>query len=124
MSNVNKVILIGRLGKDPSSKELPSGMVCNFSVATSEKWTDKDGNKQEKTEWTNVSAFGKLAEICAKYLAKGSMAYVEGKLSTRSYEKDGTTKYVTEVIASTVQFLDKKEDKPTDGAAANDSIPW
>lgn len=118
MSSVNKVILIGRLGKDPEVKQLNSGPTCSFSMATSEKWTDKDGNKQEKTEWTNIVAYGRLAEISAKFLSKGDMAYIEGKLSTRSYEKDGSTKYVTEVIANSVQFLEKKESKPTD------EIPW
>ena len=116
MSSVNKVILVGRLGKDPETKTLPSGQtVTNFSVATSEKWVDKEGESKEKTEWSNIVAWQKLAEICAKYLTKGSLVYLEGKLQTRSWEDEsGQKKYMTEIVATTVQFLDtkKKEDQP------------
>ncbi len=110
-----KVILIGRLGKDPESREIQSGAVCNFSIATSESYNDRDGKKIERTEWHSVSVFGKLAEICAKFLTKGSQIFVEGKLQTNSWEsKDGEKKFQTVVIASNVRFLDsnKKPDGP------------
>lgn len=105
--SVNKVIILGRLGQDPELKYTPSGAaVCNFSLATSESWTDKAGQKQEKTEWHRIVVWGKLAELCNQYLAKGRQAFVEGKLQTRSWDdKDGTKRYSTEVMASTVQFI-------------------
>ena len=112
MSSVNKVIIVGRLGNDPELKTMSSGnAVCNLSIATSEKWT-KDGKGHEKTEWHRVVVFNKLAEICGKYLAKGRMAYVEGKLQTRSWEnKDGQKQYTTEIVAQTVQFIGGTEEK-------------
>lgn len=105
--SLNKVMIIGRLGKDPELKYTPSGMaVCNFSVATSETWVDKGGQKQEKTEWHRVVVWGKLAELCGQYLAKGRQAYIEGVLQTRSWDsQDGGKRYTTEVVAKTVQFL-------------------
>ena len=104
---INKVILIGNLGQNPEVKHSPSGLaICNLSIATSESWTDKNGQKQEKTEWHRVVVFNKLAELCAQYLTKGRQAYIEGKLQTRSWQdKDGQTRYTTEVVAQTVQFL-------------------
>jgi len=105
--SVNKVILIGRLGQDPELKYTPSGTaVANFSLATSDSWTDKSGQKQERTEWHRVVVWGKLAELCNQYLAKGRQAFVEGGLQTRSWEgKDGQKRYTTEINAKTVQFL-------------------
>ena len=106
--SVNKVIILGRLGQDPELKHTPSGAaVCNFSLATSETWNDKSsGQKQEKTEWHRVVVWGKLAELCNQYLAKGRQAFVEGKLQTRSWDdKDGNKKYTTEINATTVQFI-------------------
>lgn len=105
--SVNKVMIIGRLGQDPEMKYTPSGAaVCNFSVATSENWTDKSGQKQERTEWHRIVVWGKLAELCNQYLAKGRQAYIEGKLQTRSWDdKDGNKRYTTEILANTVQFL-------------------
>lgn len=106
--SVNKVILVGRLGQAPEVRYTPSGAaVANFSVATNESWTDKSGQKQEKTEWHRVVVWGKLAELCKQYLAKGRQVYIEGKMQTRQWEdkKDGQTKYTTEVMANTVQFL-------------------
>lgn len=105
--SVNKVILIGRLGQNPEVRYTPSGAaVANFSVATNESWTDKSGQKQERTEWHRVVVWGKLAELCSQYLSKGRQAYVEGRLQTRQWQdKDGQTKYTTEVQAQTVQFL-------------------
>ena len=105
--SVNKVILVGRLGQDPEIKYTPSGAaVCNFTLATSESWADKSGQKQEKTEWHRVVVWGKLAELCNQYLAKGRQAYLEGSLQTRSWDdKQGQKRYTTEINARTVQFL-------------------
>src|SRR4051794_30670435 len=105
--SVNKVILVGRLGQNPEVRYTPSGAaVANFSVATNESWTDKSGQKQERTEWHRVVVWGKLAELCNQYLAKGRQVYLEGRLQTRQWQdKDGQTKYTTEVQAQTVQFL-------------------
>jgi single-strand DNA-binding protein len=107
MSGVNKVIILGRLGADPETKNISSGStVTSFSLATSEAWKDKDGNKQERTEWHRVVVWGKLAEICGKYLAKGRQAFVEGRLQTRSWEdQQGVKKYTTEIVANNVQFV-------------------
>lgn len=113
MSSINKVILVGRLGKDPESKTTKSSTVTNFSVATSESWS-KDGQKQEKTEWHKVVAWGKLADIAAKYLQKGSLVYVEGKLETTSYEdKDGNKKYTTQVRMTELKMLGGKSGGPS-----------
>ena len=105
--SVNKVILVGRLGQNPEVKYTPSGAaVANFSVATNESWVDKAGQKQERTEWHRVVVWGKVAELCGKYLAKGRQVYLEGRMQTRQWQdKDGQTKYTTEVNAQTVQFL-------------------
>jgi len=106
MSSLNKVILIGNLGADPELKFTPSGQsVCNLRLATTEKWKNKDGEKQEKTEWHRVTVWGKQAENCAKYLEKGRPVYVEGQLQTRSYDKDGQKHYATDVRADEVKFL-------------------
>jgi single-strand DNA-binding protein len=107
MAGINKVILVGNLGKDPELRHTPQGQaVCNFSIATSESWTDKGGQKQERTEWHRIVVWGKLGELCAKYLTKGRQAYIEGKLQTRAWDdKDGQKRYTTEVVATTVQFL-------------------
>ena len=108
MASLNKVMLIGRLGKDPELKNLQSTQVCNFSIATSDKYKDKAGNTQEKTEWHNIVAFGKQAEVCGKYLAKGNQVFVEGRLQTSSYDKNGQTVYSTKIIVSSIQFLGSK----------------
>jgi len=103
---INKAIVVGRLGTAPEVRHTPGGStVANFSLATNEKWTDKSGEKQERTEWHRIVVWGKLADLCGQYLTKGRMAYVEGKLQTREYEKDGVKRYTTEIVASTVQFL-------------------
>ena len=112
--SVNKVILLGRLGKDPELKSLPNGnSVCNFSIATSEKWNDKaSGQKQEKTEWHNITVYGKIAESCSTYLAIGREVFIEGKIQTRSWDdKDGNKRYTTEVIANNVQFIGSNLEK-------------
>lgn len=110
MSGVNKVILVGRLGKDPEVRNLENGaVVANFSVATSESYKDKTtGEKKEITEWHNVVLWRGLAEIAQKYLHKGDMVYIEGKLRTRSWEKEGVTRYTTEVIADNMTMLSPK----------------
>jgi single-strand DNA-binding protein len=104
---VNKVILIGNLGKDPEVRFTPSGAaVANFNIATNESWTDKSGQKQERTEWHRIVVWGKLAELCGEYLKKGRQCYVEGRLQTREWtDKEGKKNYTTEVVAQTVQFL-------------------
>jgi single-strand DNA-binding protein len=107
MAGVNKVIIVGRLGADPDVKTIGSGgTVTKLSVATSENWVDKEGKKQERTEWHRVVVWGRLAEICGKHLAKGRQVYLEGRLQTRSWEdQQGQKKYTTEIVANTVQFL-------------------
>lgn len=106
-AGVNKVILVGNLGADPEMRYTPSGAgVCELRLATNEQWTDKSGQRQERTEWHRVVVWGKRAEVCSKYLSKGRQAYVEGKLRTRSWEdKEGQKRYTTEIIANDVQFL-------------------
>lgn len=112
MNGVNKAIIIGTLGKDPETRFMPSGeAVTNFSVATSESWKDKKtGDKQEATEWHNITIFGKLAEIADQYLKKGSQVYLEGKIKTEKYEKDGITRYSTKIIAFSMQMLGGKQE--------------
>ena len=107
MASVNKVILVGNLGKDPESRYLPDGgAVCNFSIATTDKWKDKGGEQQERTEWHRISTFSKLAEICGEYLKKGSQVYIEGRLQTRKWQdKEGHDRYTTEVVADRMQML-------------------
>ncbi|MEL6545738.1 MAG: single-stranded DNA-binding protein [Myxococcota bacterium] len=107
MAGVNKVILVGNLGQDPEVRYSASGNpVANFSIATSESWNDKNGQRQERTEWHRIVAWGKLAELCGEYLGKGRQVYVEGKLQTRNWEdRDGNKRYTTEIIANQVTFL-------------------
>ena len=109
MAGVNKVIIVGNLGRDPEIRYSQQGTaVVKLAIATSEQWTDKQGQRQERTEWHRVTVFGKQGENCERYLSKGSQAYVEGKLQTSSYEKEGQTHYSTDIIANTVQFLGGK----------------
>ena len=113
--SVNKVILIGRMGADPEVRYFQDGnAICNFSLATSEKWKDKQtGERKERTEWHRVSILGKLAEIAGQYLRKGSNVYIEGKLQTREWEKDGIKRYSTEIVVDmkgVMQMLDGKQD--------------
>jgi len=111
MASVNKVILIGNLGRDPETRFMPSGdAICNVSIATTDTWKDKNGEKQEKTEWHRVAFFGKLAEIAGEYLKKGSQVYVEGRLQTRKWQdKDGQDKYTTEIVANAMQMLGSRQ---------------
>ncbi len=108
MASLNKVLLIGNLGRDPENRFMPSGgAVCNFSIATTDRFTDKSGQKQERTEWHNIVMYGKLAEIASQYLKKGSAVYVEGRLQTRKWQdkNTGADRYSTEIIADQMQML-------------------
>lgn len=110
MASVNKAIIVGNLGKDQELRHMPNGdAVVNFSVATTENYKDRDGNKQEKTEWHNVVIYGKLAEIAAQYLKKGSTVYLEGRIQTRKWQKDGVDRYTTEIIANSMTMLGGKD---------------
>jgi single-strand DNA-binding protein len=112
MASVNKVIIIGNLGKDPEVRYMPSGSaICNITVATSRQWKDKtSGDRQEETEWHRIALFDRLAEIAGEYLKKGRPVYIEGRLKTRKYtDKDGVEKYTTEIIASEMQLLGGRE---------------
>jgi len=123
--SLNKVQLIGNLGADPDVKVLQNGgaTVAKLSIATSKKWTDNQGQKQEKVEWHRVIAWNKIAESCGKYLKKGRQVYVEGELQTRSWDdQQGQKHYTTEVVASTVQFLGGNPDGRA-GAGAPDPVP-
>lgn len=119
MSSVNKVILIGHLGRDPEVRYLPSGdAVVNISIATSQKWTDKGGEKQEQTEWHRCVAFGKRGEVIGEYMKKGSQIYVEGRLQTKKWQdKDGNDRYTTEIVVDNFQFLGGGKGKPETGDA-------
>lgn len=109
MPTLNRVQLIGRLGKDPESKFTPTGKkVTHFSLAVSNHWKDKNGETKESTDWVYVEAWGRLGEVCQEYLKKGSLVFLEGRLKVDKYEDKGETKYMTKVVALTLQFLDKK----------------
>lgn len=127
MSSINKVILIGRLGKDPEVRNLDNGnSVANFTVATSESYKDKSGERKETTEWHNVVLWGKVAEIAQQYLHKGDQVYIEGKLTTRKWEKDGQTRYITEVVGNNLTMLSSKN-ATTSTVASNgshDDLPF
>src|SRR3954453_23766177 len=120
--SVNRVILVGRLGKDPEIRSIPSGTsVAKFSLATDERFTDKSGEKQERTEWHNIVAWGKLAEICGQYLRKGKLVYIEGSIRTDSWDdkETGQKKYRTEIIAQNMQMLDRRGDDEGGGSGSS-----
>jgi single-strand DNA-binding protein len=131
VASVNKVILIGNLGKDPELRYTPGGSaVANFSIATNERWKDKEGNAQERTEWHNIVLWGRLAEIANDYLKKGSPVYIEGRLQTRSWEdRDGNKRYTTEIVGTQMQMLGRAEaggggrssEPPSEGGGGTDS---
>ena len=128
MAGVNKVILVGNVGTEPESKQFDWGLVCNISVATSETWKDKNtGEKQEKTEWHRVVFKNRLAEVVDQWVKKGSKIYIEGKLTTRSWEQNGEKRYATEVEGREMQMLDSKTDAgqaaPKKAAASFDIDP-
>ena len=112
MAGVNKAILVGNLGRDPELRHTPNGQaVCNFTLATSESWTDKSGERQERTEWHRIVVWGRTAEMCHQYLSKGRTVYVEGRIQTREWEdKDGNKRYTTEINAQTVNFIGPRTD--------------
>ena len=131
-SGVNKVLLLGHLGQDPETKHTQGGTtLCTFSLATNESYKDKNGDWQDRTEWHRIVAWGKTAEICGKYLAKGSQVFIEGSLKTRTWEDDsGQKRYMTEVHVRNVQFLGSKGDKGGQGGGydgpppSDDDIPF
>lgn len=129
MSGLNKVIIIGNLGRDPETKTLDTSTICNLSVATSRKYKSKSGEDVEETEWHRVSVFGKLAETCSRYLSKGRTVCVEGRLRTRQWEKDGEKRYATEIVAESVQFLGGSQGSKPSGPSAgpnpvDDELPF
>ena len=131
MAGVNKVILLGRLGADPEVRYTNTGTpVANFNIATSTNFTDKSGEKTERTEWHRIVAFGKLGEICGEYLAKGKQVYIEGRLQTRDWEdRDGNKRKTTEIVAGIMQMLGAAGDQVRSGGSdlapppSNDTVP-
>ena len=134
MAGGNKVILVGNLGADPEMRYTAGGTaVCKFRIATSERYKDRQGNMQERTDWHRVTAWGKLAEICGQYLAKGKQVFIEGRLEYGSYEKDGVKHYTTDIIANTMQMLGQAGNRvqeaepnfgPPPGGVPEDDIPF
>jgi len=125
--SVNKVIVIGNLGANPDIRALPSGQnVANFSLATTERFTDRNGAKQERTDWHRIVAFGRLADTCERFLTKGRQVYIEGRLTTRQYEaKDGSGKrYRTEIVARQLRLLGNRTNRDASKAKASDDIPF
>ena len=123
--SLNKVMIIGRLGNDPELKNISTGSsVCNFSVATSERWKDKEGQKQEKTEWHRIVVWGRQADLCSKYLSKGRQVYLEGRMQTRSWEdqQSGQKRYTTEIVANVVQFLGSTQQQGQQPAGGGDMM--
>lgn len=112
MPGLNRVQLIGNLGKDPELRHTPSGkQVCSFSMAVNRRWKNSDGGSQTATDWFNVEAWGKLGEICKNYLTKGRLVFVEGRLQTDRFEQEGEIRYFTKIVASEMQMLDRKPDE-------------
>lgn len=124
MSSLNKVQLIGRLGKDPEIRRLDSGViVASFSIATSENYTNKQGEKVEQTEWHSIVIWGKLAEVVEKYVKKGMLIYIEGKLKTRQWEKEGQKHYTTEIFGESMQMLSRGEQTQAQAAPTTATAP-
>ena len=116
MASLNRVLLIGNVGKDPEIKTFASGnKVANITLATTERYKDRNGEQKEETEWHSVQAFGKLADVVERFVHKGSLLYLDGKIRTRSYEADGRTMYRTEILADHIQMLDRRENRPALG---------
>lgn len=118
---INKAIIVGNLGSDPEIKYTQAGTpVANFSVATTERWRDKEGQQQESTEWHRIVAWNKVAEICGEYLHKGSRVYIEGSIKTRKWQdQNGNDKYTTEIVAKEMKMLDRKSDSHSDAAGGD-----
>jgi len=140
-NGLNKAILIGRLGRDPEVRYTPNGMaVANFSLATSESWTNKEGERETRTEWHRIVAFGKLGEICGEYLSKGRQVYIEGRIQTREWQdQEGNRRFTTEIVASQMLMLGARGDaegakpagppaagltEPPAGGPGEDDIPF
>jgi len=134
LPNINKAILIGHLGKDPEVRFTPSGqVVASFSMATTRKWKDKDGQKQEQTDWHNIVIWGKQAEIAKEWLHKGDTLYIEGRIQNRSYDdKEGNKRYISEIVVFDMQFIkikgkgsgDGPSEQPPDIASDDDDLPF
>jgi single-strand DNA-binding protein len=126
MPSLNRVQLIGRLGKDPEGRFTPNGKkVTHFSLAVGQRWKTKEGETKESTEWVNVEAWGRLGEICEQYLHKGSLIYLDGRLKTDRYEdKGGETKYFTKIVAQTMQMLDRKPEEEPVAAVEEDTTEY
>ena len=125
MPGLNRVELIGRLGRDPETRYTPTGRkVCQFSLAVDRRWRTAEGKLRDATDWFNVEAWGRLGEICQEYLSKGQLVYLEGRLQTDRYEQDGDVKYFTKVVMQSVQFLSRETPPPIDEAIlASDDEP-
>ena len=123
MAGVNKAILVGNLGRDPELRTTPNGQsVVNFTLATSETWTDKSGERVERTEWHRIVVWGRTAETCAQYLSKGRTVYIEGRIQTREWEdKDGHKRYTTEINANTVNFIGPRGSSGDSGSGPSGS---
>jgi single-strand DNA-binding protein len=123
MPALNRVQLIGNLGKDPEVRYTPTGTkVCTFSMAVNRRWKSRDGSAKEATDWFNIEVWGKMGEVCQQYLHKGSLAFIEGRLQTDRYEHEGETRYFTKVIARSMQMLDRKpEEEPALDEEVEDS---
>ncbi len=133
---VNRVFLIGRLGRDPETRHTQNGTaVANFTLATNERWVDSQGNRQERTEWHNIVVWGKLADICSQYLRKGRLVFIEGRLQTREWEdRDGNKRRTTEIVASNMQMLESRSaagdvssperEEPLEVSMTDDDIPF
>lgn len=126
MASLNRVLLIGNVGKDPEIKTFASGnKVANITLATTERYKDRNGEQKEETEWHSVQAFGKLADVVERFVHKGSLLYLDGKIRTRSYESDGRTIYKTEIVANAIQMLDRRqqEQRPAKADDNDDDLP-
>ena len=125
MAGINKAIIVGRLGNDPEIRYSQQGAaIVNLSIATSEEWFDKtSGEKRERTQWHRIVVFGKLGEICEKFLAKGRQVYIEGRIQTRDYDKDGQKHYITEIVATTVEFLGSRQEGGSGGSSGGGFSP-
>ena len=130
MAGVNKAILIGHLGSDPTLRHTPNGQaVANFNIATTEQWTSKTGERNERTEWHRIVAWARLAEICNQYLTKGKQVYIEGRIQTREWEdRDGNKRYTTEIVAQNLQMLGRPGERPAEvpagGGPTYESEPY
>lgn len=125
MPALNRVQLIGYLGKDPESRTIPSGKkVCHFTVAVTRHWTGSDKEAKEATDWFQVEAWGRLGEVCQQYLGKGRLVFIEGRLQTDRYEQGGENRYFTKVVASQMMMLDRKTGEEESAVIADDPIPY